>query len=167
MLGAWTERGFGACPINDRGDCNSLSLILELLNSSRAVQRAGSAPHQAVCHDALARSHIDSCLTGGQYGHRHFSWRLMPEPAQRRRATKSGSLLIGRCQSHKLRWGPRGTTGQRLSVSFMLFVWPYLSLFVNTDLMMIGCNAWRKFGVSVIVRLACVGQKQTRYISDC
>lgn len=91
------------------------------LNSSHAMQNVGWTTVLAVCPDALAWSHIDSCLTTGQHGRRRCSRRLMPEPAQRHQTTKSGSLLIGRDQGQKLRRGPRGPT-RLCSTSLMLSI---------------------------------------------
>lgn len=45
--------------------------------------------------DAFAWSHIDSCLTSGQHGQRRYLHQLVPQPAQRDQAWKSGLLLIG------------------------------------------------------------------------
>lgn len=110
-----------ACP--DSGSwATHYSGNLHHLNSSHAVQNVGWATSLAVCPDALAWSHIDSCLTTGQHGRRHCSCRLMPEPAQRHQTAESGLLLIGWDQGQKLRQGLQRPTTLCCSTSLMLSI---------------------------------------------
>lgn len=97
----------------------SACLILHMQNPDCASQLA-------VRPDALAWSHIDSCLTSGQHGRRRCSRRLVPEPSQRHQSTQPGSLLIGPGQGQKVRAGPRGLPRPCCGASLVIPVTPPL-----------------------------------------
>lgn len=92
------------------GDLGSVSLIIKWLgkehqlNSSHVKCKMLAWLLSCSCPDALAWSHIDSCLTSGQHSPGRSS-----RHAQRHQSTKSGTRLIGRDQGQKTQMKPPRT----------------------------------------------------------